>query len=131
MSAVRAVLDGVVVAGTLKRRGLRPLLQDHSHLPPTDPSHARNVAVAVDAGLAVLPLGATCLRRSLTLLRELRRQGVGGTLHIGVRTGASGSIEAHAWVQVLDDVINDNVDVVATYTELSAGDAERLATRFV
>jgi hypothetical protein len=86
---------------------------------------AREVVAAVDAGLGVLPVAATCLRRSVTLLRELDRRRMGGALHIGVRPGPAG-IEAHAWVQAGDDVLNDDPVLVRTYSEISAGDAERL-----
>lgn len=128
LSACRAVVDGAVVVTTLERRGLRPLLRERSELTAAEPAAARRVAAAVDAGLGVLPVKGTCLRRSVTLLRELHRRGLGGALHIGVRPGPAG-IEAHAWVQVGDDIVNDEPEVVATYSQLSAGDAERLLPR--
>ncbi|MGY1739563.1 MULTISPECIES: lasso peptide biosynthesis B2 protein [unclassified Blastococcus] len=129
VSALRAVVDGALVAAVLERQGVRPLLRDRSDLPQADPGDARRVAAAVDAGLAVLPVAPTCLRRSLTLLRELHRTGRGAVLHIGVRPGAGG-IEAHAWVQVAGEVVNDDPALVGTYSELGAGEVERLMPRF-
>ena len=35
-------------------------------------------------------------------------------------------MEAHAWVQVGDVVVNDDPDLTNTYTELAAGDLDRL-----
>src|SRR4051812_2652722 len=67
-SALRAVVDGAFVTVTLRRRGLGPLLHDRPDLRGADPDRARRVAEAVDAGLGLLPVAATCLRRSVTLL---------------------------------------------------------------
>ena len=62
-------------------------------------SAATEVAAAVDAGLGLLPMAPTCLRRSMTLLRELARLDLAAALHVGVRHQQA-RIEAHAWVQV-------------------------------
>jgi hypothetical protein len=121
-SAVRAAGDGAYVMVTLERRGLAPLLQGPSGLPDGDVGEVRRIAAAVDAGLGLLPVSATCLRRSMTLLRELHRVGLGATLHLGVRPG-SGAVEAHAWVQIGDEVVNDDPAVVATYVPLSTSRA--------
>lgn len=80
---------------------------------------------AVDIGFAVLPIPPTCLRRSLTLIRELNRLDLAGNLHIGVRT-VDGAVEAHAWIQVEDEVVNDNPDLIATYSELAVGKLDTL-----
>jgi hypothetical protein len=94
----------------------------HGH----DPERAAAVSEAVDAGLGLVPMAPTCLRRSVTLARELDRLGLAGAIHIGVRH-AGGAVEAHAWVQVGTSVVNDDPTLVATYAELAAGDLERLA----
>ena len=125
LSTLRAVADGTYVTATLLRRGLRPLLRKQRPAGRRDPARARAVAEAVDGGLAVVPLAPTCLRRSMTLLRELERRGLEGTLHIGVRRGPA-AVEAHAWVQVGDEVVNDDPGLVAGYTVLAAGDLERV-----
>ena len=125
-SACRAVAGGVIVAWTLRRRGVRPLLAEAVEAAAVvDASSAIRVSVAVDAGLAMLPLASTCLRRSLVLLQELQRRGLAATLHVGVRNVAARA-EAHAWVQVDDTVINDDPHLIGTYTQLAAGDLERL-----
>ena len=134
-SAVRAAVDGVVVAWTLRRRGARHLIpgpvgapavaQEGPGRAPPDPDRGRAVAAAVDAGLGLVPMAKTCMRRSLTLSRELQRLGVTGVVHLGVRH-RDGAVEAHAWVQVGDVVVNDEPDELATYTELAAGELERV-----
>lgn len=126
-SAVRAVVDGVVVAWTLRRRSVRPLVAGmRADRSVADVERCRRVARAVDAGLALLPLAPTCLRRSLTLARELDRLDLEGAVHIGVRD-VDGRVEAHAWIQVGTDVVNDDSALVATYTEIASGELERLA----
>ncbi len=127
-SACRAVLDGAFVTAVLKWRGLRPLLRDRSDLPAATSDQAAPLVEVVDAALGVLPVRPTCLRRSVTLLREMHREELGATLHIGVRRGANG-IEAHAWVQAGDQVLNDDPALVNGYVELSVGDAERYLPR--
>ncbi|MGY1812840.1 lasso peptide biosynthesis B2 protein [Blastococcus sp. SYSU D00820] len=129
-SACRSVWDGAWVTATLRRRGLRPLLRGRSELPTAAAEEAGPVVAAVDAGLGLLPVQPTCLRRSVTLLRELDRCGLGATLHIGVRRGPAG-VEAHAWVQAGDTVLNDDAAAVADYVQLSVGDAERYLARIV
>ena len=126
VSAVRAVVDGLVVSTTLKRKGVRSLL--HPVTTPSarlDANRSAQVSRAVDAGLALLPLAPTCLRRSVTLLRELNRLELAARMHVGVRTVA-GAVEAHAWVQAGDVVVNDDPEVTRTYVELAAGDVERM-----
>jgi hypothetical protein len=125
LSTLRATADGTYVSATLLLRGLRPLVREQRPAVRRDPTKARSVAAAVDAGLAVVPVTPTCLRRSVTLLRELERQGLEGTLHVGVRRGPE-AVEAHAWVQVGDEVVNDDPQLVAGYTLLAAGDLERV-----
>lgn len=127
-STLRAVVDGVVVARTLRRHGARPLfasLGDHAGHP--DPVRSIEVAAAVDAGLGLIPMEPTCLRRSVTLLRELRRLGLTATMHVGVRQGPAG-VEAHVWVQVASVVINDDPAVKERYGELAAREVEGVAT---
>lgn len=125
-SVARAAVDGAVVTVTLRRRGARPLLRriDQSSA-CFDPDRAMKVSAAVDAGLGLLPAAPTCLRRSVTLIRELHRLNIDGAIHVGVRT-VDGEVEAHAWVQSGDVVVNDDPAVVATYAELAAGDLEKL-----
>lgn len=120
-SAIRGMLDGLYVVATLKWRGAQPLLRVQPCGGVSDVERAADIARAVDAGLAALPAVPTCLRRSLTLLRELRRLEIAGSLHLGVRHGAHG-FDAHAWVEVGDVVVNDAPEVVGTYSELQAQD---------
>lgn len=128
LTACVAVVDGARVVLTLKQRGLRPLLRDRPVIRRVDPAAARQLAEAVDAGLGMLPVAPTCLRRSVTLLRELDRRGLEARLCIGVRS-VDGAIEAHAWVQVADDVVNDDPDHIRTYQPISVGEAERILPR--
>ncbi len=130
MSAVRAVADGCVVAVTMKRRGVRPLLTGlRNRGDVIDPFQARRVAQAADAGLGLVPARPTCLRRSLVLLRELRRLGLDGTLHVGVRN-ETGVVLAHAWIQVGNEVVNDDRAITDRFSPIAAGELEDLLPRF-
>jgi hypothetical protein len=125
-SAMRAAIDGVIVTSRLRTGKLRPLLVSSDATGcHDDPDRSILVAAAVDAGFGLIPVAPTCLRRSVTLLRELRRLHLGGSLHIGVRKDAE-RVDAHAWVQVGSFVVNDDPGVTETYAELAAGDLERL-----
>lgn len=125
-SAARAVIDGIIVAVTLKKRGARPLLERAGSCSGThDPQRSLQVSAAVDAGFGLIPVAPTCLRRSLTLIRELNRIDLAATLHIGVRNVGE-KVEAHAWVQAREVVLNDHPDVAAAYVELAAGELERV-----
>lgn len=120
-SAVRAVIDGVVVTFALKKRGRLPVFDSiRSATGRPDADRSRDVSAAVDAGLSLIPVAPTCLRRSVTLVRELNRLGLGSTMHVGVRT-IDGRVEAHAWVQAGADVVNDDAAVRDEYVELVAG----------
>ena len=95
-SALRAVLDGVVVTVTLKKRGVRPLLATLEATPTVyDPDRSIEISAAVDAGFGLIPVAPTCLRRTLTLIRELKRLNLEATVHVGVRNVGT-SVEAHA-----------------------------------
>ena len=61
------------------------------------------------------PTRATCLTRSLVLLRELRRSGLTGELRIGVRSVVGGRLDAHAWVECDGVPINDRLDIAADF----------------
>jgi Transglutaminase-like superfamily len=60
------------------------------------------------------PWPATCLTRSLVLVRMLRRRGAAARLCIGVRL-EGGALDAHAWVELEGIPVNDAPDVGVRY----------------
>jgi len=60
-----------------------------------------------------------CLERSLSLWWILRRAGVEGALNIGARKCES-RFEAHAWVELRGQVLNDSADIHSHYTRFDA-----------
>lgn len=78
-------------------------------------SAARLVSIAAAYGI----YRASCLRRSLALLILLRRQGIAGELCFGVRQAAR-ALEAHAWVEVAGEVVNDRLDIRQDFAPLGA-----------
>jgi hypothetical protein len=54
-------------------------------------------------------------------MRELDRCDLAAAIHFGVRKSAE-SVEAHAWVQVGETVINDDPNLTSSYAEIASGD---------
>jgi hypothetical protein len=69
-------------------------------------AQGRFVQVAARHGL----YRPTCLPQSLALWWLLRCQGIETDLHVGVKPAANG-IEAHAWVELQGQPLNDALDV--------------------
>lgn len=65
------------------------------------------------------PTRPNCLERSMTLWWLLCRDGVNGELHIGARK-EDGKFEAHAWVELCGQVINDGAEVHRHYARFDA-----------
>jgi hypothetical protein len=84
-----------------------------------DPSQlvreARRLTALLHVACLRAPSTPTCLHRSLTLWWLLRRRGLASDLRIGVRK-AGNRLEAHAWVESQNRVLNDRDDVHLTYT---------------
>jgi hypothetical protein len=60
-------------------------------------------------------LDGTCLSRSFALWTILGRRGIDADLQIGYRK-REGRIEGHAWLVYQGDPINEQPDVISTYT---------------
>jgi Transglutaminase-like superfamily len=65
------------------------------------------------------PSRPNCLERSMTLWWLLRRAGVPGELHIGARKQGE-RFEAHAWVELHGQVLNDSPEVHHHYSRFDA-----------
>jgi len=123
----RFVLGSVVIlpvtyAG-LELFGLKRLLTRMPHSPPVAeqvsdvPEQIRRYARLFSAVTRRCPLPLKCLGRAVALCWLLRLRGIDATIHIGVRKERN-SLDAHAWVQFGDFVINDAEDVVQRYTRI-------------
>lgn len=103
-----------LLARTAVARGCEP--------PPAD---IRALGALTDLAARRSPFPATCLTRSLLLQWMLRRRGVAAELRIGVRL-AQGALDAHAWVEVAGEPVNDDPDIAgrfAPFSSLAAGGA--------
>jgi hypothetical protein len=69
---------------------------------------------------------ARCLHQSLALHRWLRWEGEPTQVRIGVRI-TDGILQAHAWVLLGEEVINDSAAAVAEFRQLSTSHAGRKA----
>src|SRR5215469_3276181 len=109
----------------LELLGLRGFLNVMDHLTRVTPKlseysqeEARRHTQLFSAVTERFPLPMKCLGRSLALCWLLRWRGADAALHLGVRKGNRG-LDAHAWVQIGDLVMNDSEDVTERYTRLS------------
>jgi hypothetical protein len=95
-----------------------------AHLPQPLPENLQ-LEVALRAVRAVRsvelhgPTNPNCLERSMTLWWMLRRDGVDGELHIGARKNGA-RLEAHAWVELGGQVLNDGAEVHQHYARFDA-----------
>ena len=66
-----------------------------------------------------LPFQSRCLQKSLALSWMLRRRSMGGQLRFGVIPG-NGAIQAHAWIEIAGEPVNDSRDRCAVFTVLES-----------
>jgi hypothetical protein len=124
---LQALLVLPLIGLGLRLLGLRRLQNLLSHCPLKEPGgvpeeeisdlaqvHARIVEIAARHGL----YRATCLRQSLALWWLLRYHGVETNLRIGVKSGAI-RLEAHAWVELQGQPLNDAEDVEQHFSPFS------------
>jgi hypothetical protein len=76
------------------------------------------IARAVQAVGRRIP-GTTCLTEAVAGLTMLQRHGHPAVLRIGVRRGASATLDAHAWVECAGTVAIGTVPELADYAILS------------
>lgn len=100
---------------SMQRRVTSNVSADGSPALPASVASAHAIAHWVDVASRRGLVEGTCLTRSLTLLMLLKREGIPGNLRIGVRLN-TGKLDAHAWVEVNGDPVNDTPDVVSRYT---------------
>ena len=77
---------------------------------------AMRAARAVRSAQLHGPTAANCLERSMTLWSILLHEGVDGELHIGARK-QDAQLEAHAWVELDGQILNDADEVREDYTQ--------------
>ena len=75
-----------------------------------------NARLVDRVALRRMALPATCLHRSLTLWWLLRFQGLETQIRTGVRRKDPEGWDLHAWVEHNGIIINDDPDVIATYS---------------
>jgi hypothetical protein len=84
---------------------------------PRGVHRARRYARWLEVASRVPWVRARCLHRSLALHEWLCHQGLPSRLCIGVRK-AQGKLQAHAWVELGGEVVNDSPAAVAAFTPL-------------
>jgi len=120
---VAAIMQLTLLAIGLRMGGFRRYLAKLQHplqgiAPKPNPDEAGRLAALISHAAQLTPTPTTCLTRSLLLCRLLRGQGIDAQLQIGVRL-ASGTFEAHAWVEVAGHPVNDRPDVSEKFAAFS------------
>jgi hypothetical protein len=83
-------------------------------------NRARAVARLVELAARRGPYRASCLERSVVLWWLLDRRGIRTDLRVGVRQGPR-QLEAHAWVDLRGEVLNDRDEVGQVYCAFPQG----------
>lgn len=90
---------------------------------PTSPEATVNqVAWAVTAVAAHLPVSLTCLVKALAVDAMLQRRGFDSVLRIGVREHST-PLQAHAWIEWNGKVVMGEIESLSHYAVLSAQDS--------
>ncbi|MDH4096298.1 MAG: lasso peptide biosynthesis B2 protein [Betaproteobacteria bacterium] len=101
----------------LRTTGLRRM-QAWAERPPAREDfrldEAAGIGRLVNIAARHAPWRATCLTRSLLLVRMLRERGAAAQLRIGVRL-VGGALDAHAWVELDGVPVNDAPDVAEQF----------------
>jgi len=100
-------------------QNLLTFIQNFTHVPHRLPSpdELRADTTLFTAVVRRCPLPMKCLGRSVALCWLLRLRHVDATVHIGVRKNQH-DLDAHAWVQCGDFVINEAEDVTERYARI-------------
>ncbi len=124
---LRTILILPMTHAGLKLFGLNRLLPriqslspDIRELPEPSLQEVQTYARLFSAVARRCPLPLQCLGRSVALCWLLRQQGIDATVHIGVRK-ENNALDAHAWVQSGNFVINDTENVAERYTRIVPG----------
>jgi len=99
--------------------GFQSLIKKVQHWPTaeprtTDPEICRRVRAMVDRAQMYYPKKAMCLQHSAVLTCLLRRRGVPAEMVLAAQEFPP---KAHAWVEVLNEVVNDSGEVKEKYHE--------------
>jgi hypothetical protein len=131
---VRAFVALAVADMALRAFGFQRLMQQSQPSPASDRivgareiRRAQHYAEIIEAVSRHHVVRSHCLQRSLVLHRWLRREGMQSELRIGVRKD-SGQLEAHAWVELGGQVVNDQLSAVRAFSPLDRTPRERQAS---
>lgn len=107
------------------RRGFAEVFQTSSAFPLRslrlcgEERFAEVVARLINSAARYSPVTVNCLPQSLFVWWMLRREGIEAELRIGVRKERQ-TVEAHAWVELSGQVLNDRADVEQRFQPFDA-----------
>jgi hypothetical protein len=91
-------------------------------------NEARAAARMIDAASRYGVTRGNCLSKSVALSWLLRRRGMPAVLRIGARRAGS-ALEAHAWVEVRGEIVNEAEDVRESYATFEGPMTSQIAAR--
>jgi hypothetical protein len=77
------------------------------------------IARAITSAAARVPWRSDCLLQAMAASAMLRKRNLPGHVCIGVRRGAGGALEAHAWLVSGDYVVTGDHEDLNTFNELT------------
>ena len=87
---------------------------------PADELRVKRAAHWVNGAARIPVPWARCLQRCVALCMWMERRGLSPTLRLGVRKQGTG-IDAHSWVEINGQVINDHAAVREIFTQFTTG----------
>ena len=109
-----------------------PSRASHSHA-PTKEKKQTNIALALELNRHIncvrrhIPINFNCMHRCLALKGLLEQHNVFPHICIGVKINEEGKLDAHAWLTLYDELINDTTDNITQYKEIT--DTQSLSQR--
>ena len=91
---------------------------------------AQLIGWAIASAAARVPWRSDCLIQAMATASWLRELDNGWTLHIGVRRGPAGLLEAHAWLDSGNTVISGNLPDLDSFSPIPLSDFVRSGAGF-
>jgi len=92
--------------------------------PPDRRPSPGSIGWAITAASRLVPR-STCLVRALAAQSLCRRYGYPCRLELGARRGDAGELEAHAWLEIGEDVVIGGDEMLGEYTPFSRARGKR------
>jgi len=104
------------------RRLGRQMAESPTSIAESDRLVVHRVSWAVQAVSIHAPLGFVCLPQAMAAKWMLRRRGLASTLYLGLRSGETAGLSAHAWLRSGDRILTGRSESVGHHAIATFGD---------